>query len=227
MKNILLIPLALALSPGLLRAQPESTRTVRLDLLPGGTIRVEKTYGDLFLEGWDQPQIEITFTKSTATAYDSGDPQRLAKQMESVQVEAVKSAGNEISISAKAPRAARNSVGLDIHVFAPRGSKLVLRHGVGDIVVRDIGGDIDSSTERGDVTLWLPGGRTYAIDARSRAGTISSELPGSHRSHYLFGQTFVNASSGSSQRLHLRVGIGGITLKPLLPESQSPRLSAN
>jgi hypothetical protein len=98
----------------------------------------------------------------------------------------------------------------------------MIHQGAGNVLVRDVTGDIEATCRMGDIALWLSGTRTYSIDARSRGGTISSDFSGATRSHFLFGQTFTNVSPAPSQRLHLRVGFGGITIKPILPEPETP-----
>ncbi len=41
----------------------EVTSTERVNFLPGGTIRLESSYGYLTVEGWDEPEVAITVTK--------------------------------------------------------------------------------------------------------------------------------------------------------------------
>ena len=47
------------------------TKTDRADFAPGGTIHVSGSHGDLNIEGWDRPDVEITVTKSTVGLYAS------------------------------------------------------------------------------------------------------------------------------------------------------------
>ena len=48
----------------------EVTSTERVNFLPGGTIRLNNSYGYLTVEGWDEPEVEITVTKSTDRFYE-------------------------------------------------------------------------------------------------------------------------------------------------------------
>ena len=43
----------------------ETTATERVPFLPGGTIRLDNSYGYLTVEGWDEPEVEIIVTKVT------------------------------------------------------------------------------------------------------------------------------------------------------------------
>ena len=224
------------------KPQPEVTRTEHVDFSPGGVIRLDGAYGDLFVEGWDQPVVEINVTKSMRYKYESAQSPRAAQHMESIRVVPERRSPTELTISTVVPTRGkpfaggqdfrpaslvlpdknRGGVMLEYHILVPRNSRLVIHQGMGNVLVRDVTGDIDAACRLGDILLWLSGSRTYSIDARSSAGTVSSGFSGAIRSHYLFSQTFSSMNSASSQRLHLRVGVGGITIKPILPESETP-----
>jgi hypothetical protein len=214
------------------KPQPEVTRTERVDFSPGGVIRLDGAYGDLYVEGWDQPEVEINVTKSMRYKYDSAQSQEAARHTESIRVVTERRSPTELTISTKLPsrrhgspplpRTTKGGVMLEYHILAPRNSQLVIHQGVGNVLVRGVTGDIEATCRMGDIALWLSGTRTYSIDARSRAGTVSSDFSGVTLSHFLFGQTFTSLNPGPSQRLHLRVGFGGITIKPILPESETP-----
>src|SRR5262245_19426888 len=55
----------------------EITSTERVSFASGGLIRFNDSYGDLTVEGWDRPEVEITVTKST-DRYFAPDQQALA-----------------------------------------------------------------------------------------------------------------------------------------------------
>jgi hypothetical protein len=87
--------------------------------------------------------------------------------------------------------------------------------------VNDIAGDVDARVGRGDILLWLPPG-SYSLDARTKFGIVSSDLEGNAHNRYLIGEGFMRDNPAPSHRLRLRMGFGGITLKEVLPESQTP-----
>jgi len=41
----------------------QTSSTERFNFAPGGTIRFNNSFGDLYVEGWDQPQVEMTLIK--------------------------------------------------------------------------------------------------------------------------------------------------------------------
>jgi hypothetical protein len=214
------------------KPQPEMTHTEHVDFPFGGVIRLEAD-GDLFVEGWDQMEVETTVTKSMRYKYESAQSQSAAQRMESLRVVTERRSPTELKISIVLPSRHGNwspplppttkaGVTLEYHLRVPRNSRLVIHQGVGDVLVRGVTGDIEAACRMGDIMLWLSGTRTYSIDARSRAGAVSSDFSGVTRSYFLFGQTFTNLNPAPSQRLHLRVAFGGITIKPILPESETP-----
>jgi hypothetical protein len=217
------------------KTQPETTSTQHFDFAPGGTIRFDGSYGDLFIEGWDQPEVEFTVTKSVRYKYESEESPKAANRLSSLEVVTNRTSPTELVISNKRPAPSREgavsppvwsstkgSVLLEYELHVPRNSRFVIRHGNGQILVRDITGDIDASCSMGEMSLWLSGDKTYSIDARSSAGTILSEFAGSKRSRYMFGQSFTSGGSAAEQKIRLRVGYGNIAIEPILTEPQIP-----
>src|SRR5580704_7233391 len=64
----------------------EVTNTQQVAFQPGGTIHLNHSYGYLSVEGWDQPQVEITVVKSLDNLYDAKDQAEATKRVESVKV---------------------------------------------------------------------------------------------------------------------------------------------
>ena len=105
--------------------------------------------------------------------------------------------------------------------MVPRDSRLAIHHGTGMVSVSGVTGDIEASAGRGDIVLWLEPG-AYSVDAKTKLGSVSSDLEGASLSQYLTGQHFTHVDPAPSRRLRLRMGFGGITIKQILPESEVP-----
>lgn len=209
----------------------EVTSTQQLDFAPGGLIRVEDSSGDLYVEGWDQPRVQMTVTKFMPYEYESAHPDRGPMQLEAVKIVAERRSPTELAMSTNrpshlgfvwrpTPETDTSQVRIETRVFVPRDTRLDIHHGVGLVSVTDVIGEIRAACHRGDLVVWLPEKGVYSIDARSQLGKVNSDFPGAAHSHFLVGQRFVSSNSKTSQQLHLRVGFGGITLKPVLPESK-------
>jgi len=220
-----------------LKPAAQVSNTEHFDFAPGGTIRVGHADGDLYVEAWDKPQVEVTIVKSLPYEYEAADPERPPQQLEAVHVAAERTSPSELAISVHVPArygfiwhptypVDTSQVRLEYQLYVPRNSKLIIDHGVGYVSVRGVTGDIHATCHRGDIVLWLASTGTYSIDARSRLGKVYSDFPGASISEFLVGQKFTSVNSAASQRLYLRASYGGITIKPILPESETPASEA-
>ena len=99
---------------------------------------------------------------------------------------------------------------LDYRVKVPRNAKLEIRHGVGDVIVTGVSGDIDATVKSGDIVVQLPRGEKYAIDAKTAVGTGYSDVDGKQGSADVVGQKL---EGGSGRRVRLRVSVGGISIQ--------------
>ena len=190
------------------------TKTEHADLPAGGTVRFKNSTGELTIEGWDQPGVEITTTVSGKSA--------------DVKVSEARE-GNDLVITTVFPRHTRflprPSVGardfdLEYVVKVPRNAKLVVDHDAGEIHFDDVTGDIHATLIQGEITLRLPDGQ-YGIDAKCRIGAVTSDFPGTTKREHL-GHTFLQTAQ-APHSLYLRNGFGdiiilrehtGVALKP-------------
>ena len=207
----------------------EVTATDHLNFAPGGLIRIEGSYGTLNIEGWDKAEVEVTVTKSRPLRFgDSPAPDHDQRRLESIRIKTALKSPTELTISttlpfrhrnwfSPLPRTTTNAVEADYEIHVPRDSRLAIRHGSGFVQVRGVTGDIQASASRGDILLWLPLG-SYSIDAKTRFGTVSSELDGKAHDRLLVGERFARAGPAPAHHLELRMGFGGITIRQIPPE---------
>ena len=197
-----LLAIALPLS-----AADRVSSTERMSFAPGGTIHLNDSYGYLTVEGWDQPEVEITVIKST------DDKQRLT----GLRVVAEKRSESELVIST--PRKGRRGVNVEYLIHAPREAKLVIHHDGVYVLVSNMSGEIEATNRKGDIVLMLPNSSSYSIDAKSKMGTVASDFAGKAHVRYFIGERFAGADANSTHRIFLRVGFGGITIKEVPPEA--------
>jgi hypothetical protein len=207
----------------------EVTATDRMNFAPGGLIRIDGSYGTLNIEAWDKAEVEVTVTKSRPLRFgESPAPDRDQHRLESIGIQTALKSPTELTMTTTLsprhgirirpmPAKTTNDVVADYEIHVPRDSRLAIRHGSGFVQVRGVTGDIQASASRGDILLWLPLG-SYSIDAKTRFGTVSSELDGVAHDRLLVGERFARASPAPSHRLELRMGFGGITLRQIPPE---------
>jgi hypothetical protein len=210
--------------------QVQVTSTEQVNFAPGGVIRLNNSYGDLYVEGWDQPQVEITVIRSMPFNYKPKHPEQAPQHLERVSIKTDRRSDTELAISTTLPshnrllsptlsRTTTGGVAVEYQIHVPHDSRLVIKHGTGYVFVNNVVGDIEASTGRGDILLMLPGTGAYSFDAKSKFGTISSDFEGAARvAQYRLGEHYV-AGNSSAHRIQLRMGFGGITIKAIPPEA--------
>ena len=196
---------------------PHVTSTQHVDFASGGAIHIDGSYGILQIEGWDRPEVAITVTKSLPSGYERRHPYQAKRLLEGLHVIAGRTSSTELAISTS-----KSNLGIEYEMQVPRNSNLSIHHRTGYVSVSGVTCDIDATCRRGDLVLWLAENDSYSIDAQSRLGTVSSDLPGTFSSRYLVGRRFSHADSSPSRRITLRDHFGGITIQRLLPESVAP-----
>lgn len=200
--------------------QPLQVTTTDRANFAGGTIRLTAPASNLFVEAWDQPEVEIRTIKSG----------RHAGCLDDVRVVAKNASANELTITTTLPssgffaRLFGRTCGATVeqHIQAPRDSHLVIHHGAGYLMVSRISGEIEATSRSGDIVLMLPDPGPYSIDAKSKFGSVSSDFAGTAHRQKLIGEQFATAQPGQSHQIYLRIGFGGITIKEVPPTPIAP-----
>ena len=173
-----------------------------------GTVRLENSFGEVSVEGWDRPDVQVIATRS-------GDRQ---DRVNSVKISASQE-GNDVTVSTVYPPRSvflhplsrRSDVEIRYDIHAPRGSKLVIDHNSGGVNVAGIHGAIHATVVNGQITLDLAPG-AYAIDAQCSLGKVYSDFEGQDRTRRLLGDRFSREAPAPAPDLYLRARIGDIVL---------------
>lgn len=208
---------------GPMRQRPQLTTTDHSILAPGGTIRIDNSYGDVSVEGWDRPEVELTVVRSQPGLYGDKESARLTQNLEKVRVRMELKSAGELVISTQfpskrglffAPLPPRTRVGVEMEyrLQAPRDAHLVIHHKDGQVLITGVTGEIEATARSGDIVAMLPETGHYAIDAKVKLGTIYSDFGDAKRLDYLIGERFAN---GKGRRVYLRTGAGGISIQRL------------
>jgi hypothetical protein len=193
------------------------THTDRYNVPAPVSIRIENSFGEIDLDGWDLPEVEVTVTKSAEDLTDQKD--RAKTRLDAVQVD-VKHNEGDTTISTVYPKLTgmshmfgrRGDVNISYRIHAPRGAKLIVDHNRGGLYVAGITGDIHATVDRGQITLVVAGG-PYALDAQCKIGKVYSDFEGHDQRRHLVGDAFDHA--GPASNLYLRTAFGDILiLKP-------------
>jgi hypothetical protein len=200
---------------GVSNQQIELSNTEHLSLSPVGTIYIKDSYGDLNVDGWEKPEVEVTVVKRLPFGFKPGQSDEATKRLEQVQTIAQRTSNSDVVIST---RSSGRNVTLEYEIHVPRDSKLIIHHGKGSVLVNGVIGNIEATCSQGDIVLILDDSVPATIDARSKFGVVTSDLEGSLRvARYGLGERY-SAGSPATQQIVLRGGFGGIAIKKLPPE---------
>jgi hypothetical protein len=203
------------------RIQPPHTEQV--NFAPGGAVRIDESHGDVYVEGWDEPKVEVTVVQSMPYEYKRKHPEEASKHLDSVRVVTERKSATELTISTLHPgRKNTDAVIIEYEIHMPRDSKLIIRHAQGSVFVIGLISDVEVECSRGDIQLMLRDNNAYSIDAATKLGTVISDFDGTTKlKRYRLGESYETTSAQSASRIHLRMSFGGITIKAVPPEAYS------
>jgi hypothetical protein len=114
----------------------------------------------------------------------------------------------------------KTNLQLDYIIKVPRQSALLIKHGIGEVEVVNVSGDIEATASIGEIRLKLPEEQSYAVDARVRIGDVSSEFgQATHRKGPLaVGAKLTGEPAAPTRRIFARIGIGDIQVTKLRAE---------
>jgi hypothetical protein len=200
---------------------------------PGGTIHVNHSYGELSVEGWDRPEVEVTVIKSPDELFNAKDQAEAAKHVENVNVTVDRKSDTDLEISTAVahfhrwlhPFGPDAGVIMQYRIHVPRNSKLVIHQDRGEVLVTQVVGDIEATGDHGDIVLVLAEPEKYSIDAKSKFGTLSCDFEGDFK-HGMFGSRYSQSAPAPAHRIFVREGIGGIEIKGSPANAQPPVTAA-
>jgi hypothetical protein len=199
-----------------------TTHTERFNVPAPGAIRLENSFGEVDIDGWDRPEVEVTVVRSSERLYDAKERAEAQRRLDSVQITA-KQDGNDVVISTAYPSrngfvhpfSRRSDIEIGYRIKAPRASKLIVDHNSGGVNVSDISGDIRATVINGQITVTLAAAGQYAIDARCTLGRVYSDFEGRDQSRRVLGEQFVRQSTAPATNLYLRARVGDIVILKL------------
>lgn len=214
----------------------EESTTQTADLPAGGVLRLSHSTGDLTIEAWDKPDVEITTIKTTKDELSENERAGASAELKKVTV-SIKRQGNDLVITTNFPRhpgfppgwpwSRDRKFDLEYHISVPRHTKLAINHDVGDVNVDGVTGDIEARVLQGQITLHLPEDLPYNIDAKSDYGNVNSDFPGERHRAWI-GQSAFHPAPKPAQALKLRVGYGDIVLLRIrIPKTPPPAPTAS
>jgi hypothetical protein len=120
----------------------------------------------------------------------------------------------------------KSNLQLDYIIKVPRRSALLIKHGIGEVEVVNVSGDIEATASIGEISLKLPEEQSYAVDARVRIGDVSSEFGQTTHRKGLFavGAKLAGEPAAPTRRIFARIGIGDIQVTRMRAEKSGEQV---
>ncbi len=208
------------------------TDTEHFDLPSGVALRLNNSIGQLTVTAWDEPGVEITTIKSSKVELDPKEREKALQVLGRIKITGARH-GDELVVQSEYPKhpylarpfTGLTSFDLEYQIKAPRNSRMIISHDIGQVFIDGMTGDIRATNHMGDVELHLPQDGQYDIDARVKFGAVNSDFPGHAQRRHWLGHEFVHSGSPSPGKLYLRVGVGDIVvLRIRTPAAPTPLL---
>jgi hypothetical protein len=209
-----------ATAPFLAGQKVQVSHTDRLTLPAGGVLRLEHSFGELGITGWDRPEVEVTVIKTTKGFFPPAGQGSGTAELERVHI-AAKVQGKDVVVTTGYPHRsfpfawpwAEPPIDVEYRIMAPKDAAIVVEHSEGEVHFENVSGDIHADVRNGEITLDLAADSKYAIEARSDWGTENSDFPGTkHRRFWLVGHRFTSQTADGAHKLVLKADYGDIVI---------------
>lgn len=176
-----------------------------------GTLAVDARVGDVKIEGWDEPRVEIEAEKVVR----AGSEAKAKRLYEQVKIE-LAGGDKEVRLRTIFPprrpwRLFRGATQLAVNfkIRMPYDANAVLRCANGDVHVRGVTGNQQIRVGYGDVEVNVPSARRLrSLDARAWLGYAWSDLHGEEGAGFTRKISFWNPAG--RQDIRVRVRFGGV-----------------
>jgi hypothetical protein len=213
----LLLPLLLA-AQETGRQKIQTTETQRMTFEPSAALRLENSIGQVRIEGWNRPDVEIKITKSTKSEYDDKTREEGAKELEKVTTSFTRK-GEELVLATEykkssVPPPFRGGPPIDVlyEIKMPHEARLIVDQETGDVQLTQLNGEIRVTVKSGSINVAVPGDAPYSVDARSKFGTTTSNLATPQHGLFFMGEELNYESPKPVHKLYLRAKSGDIVI---------------
>ena len=209
--SILCILCALC-GPAAARAEEFSqTSHYSTPMVPRGTVLVDTRVGDLTVEGWDEPRVEIEAEKVVR----AGSEKKAARRLERIRIELTTN-DEEVQLKTVFPprrpwRLFRGATKLSVNyrIRIPASASLVLKCTDGDVRIHGIDGRQEIRVGYGNVEVNLPSlGRLRSLNASTFLGYVQSNIHDEEGAG--FGRKVEFWNPRGEQEVKVRVRFGGV-----------------
>jgi hypothetical protein len=176
-----------------------------------GTLTIDTRMGDIQVEGWDEPRLEITAEK----VVEAGNEKKAEPLYDQVQVVLT---GQDKQVLLRTlyparrlwrPFRAESKLSVNFRIHMPFDANLAMKCVDGDVRVSGLIGKQEISVNYGDVEIDVPSiYRLRSLNARSILGYVQSDLHGEDSAGW--GRRIMFWNSSGDQDIKVRVRMGGV-----------------
>jgi hypothetical protein len=199
------------------RQKIQRVETQKMRFEPSAALHLENSIGQVNIEGWSRPDVEITIIKSTKSEYGSQKREVGAKELETVKTTFARR-NEEIVLATDfkkggfPPFQTGPPVDMVYKIKMPREVRLIVDQDTGIVNLSQLFGDIRVTVHKGSISAAIPGDAQYSLDAKSRFGTVTSNLAKPVHGLYFLGEQLAYDTPKTSHKLYLRAGSGDIVI---------------
>ena len=209
-----LLAFAVLICPLTVRADEFSrTSHYSVRMFSYGLLTIESRMGDIQIEGWDNPRLEIEAEK----VVQAGSEAKAKPLYERVQIQVQGQDKKVLLRTIYPPRRlwrpfrGESKLSVNFRTRMPYDANLLLKCVDGDVRVQGLAGNQVIRVSYGDVEVNVPD--VYglgSLDARSLLGYVQSDLHGGESDSAGFMRKLSFRNSQGAQNIHIRVRMGGV-----------------
>jgi hypothetical protein len=205
-------------------AQPQSseptrvyvTTTERIPFENGVSVHLKDTFGEVFVEGWERNEVEIQLKRGTQKKYAPSEHAKEQRRLEKVKLAITNDNAGGLVIATKNMPFLKNNFALEYKVKVPQSVFLKVKHGIGEVEIKNMLADIEATVRIGELVVEAPEAARYDVDARAKIGEVESAFGGQYNRQKLLGAKLTEEAKRSEpHKLYLRVGIGEVQVKKM------------
>lgn len=190
------------------------TTTERIPFSNGVSVHLKDTFGEVQVEGWDRNEVEIQFTRGTQKKYAASEEAKEKRRLEKIKIVTTNDNVGGLMIATKNMPFLKTNFTLEYKVKVPQSIFLKVKHGIGEVRIKNMLSDIEATVRIGELAVEMPETVAFDLDARAKIGEVASDFGGQYNRPKVLGAKMMDESKRHEpHKLYLRVGIGEVQVR--------------
>lgn len=191
------------------------TTTERIPFNNGVSVHLKDTFGEVQVKGWERNEVEIELKRGTQKKYSASEEAKEKRRLEKVKLAMTNNNGDLVIETQNMPFM-KNNFSLEYKVKVPQAIFLKVKHGIGEVHIKNMLSDIEATVRIGELAVEMPENVPFDLDARSKIGEVESDFEGKYNRPKVLGAKMVGETKHSEpHKLYLRIGIGEVDVRKM------------